>query len=446
VPLDFRVLPEYILEDIIDYIFFVVRHGPSSLGLSGKEEVLIFTITFMLSTWWIKNPFLKNKIIDILYCACFTYRGQPSVLGPLLNSHPVALKYLMPALTHFYIEVEQTGASSQFYDKFNARRSIAFVLKTVWGNPTHREALMKETLNIDKFVRFVNLMINDVTYLMDESLSELAQIYNIQQEMGNHAAWGALPLQQRREREGTLHNLERQATSYTQLGNSTVNMLKIFTAETKEPFMMPEIVDRLAAMLDYNLDALVGPRCNDLRVDNKEKYHFNPRQLLSDVVQVYLNLGDQDVFIRAVAGDGRSYRKELFEHAAAICSRNNLKSPTEIEQLGLFVAKVEEAKVALEAEDDLGEIPEEFLDPLMFTVMRDPVILPISRTIIDRSTIKSHLLSDAKDPFNRAPLSIEDVIPHPELKAQIEAFLIERRNRRAAGVVSEEEVVKMDVE
>jgi ubiquitin conjugation factor E4 B len=47
----------------------------------------------------------------------------------------------------------------------------------------------------------------------------------------------------------------------------------------------------------------------------------------------------------------------------------------------------------------------------MATVMRDPVILPTSRTVIDRSTIKSHLLSDATDPFNRTPLSIEDVIP-----------------------------------
>jgi ubiquitin conjugation factor E4 B len=204
-------------------------------------------------------------------------------------------------------------------------------------------------------------MINDVTYLMDESLSELSQIYNIQQEMANQAAWGALPLQQRREREGSLHSLERQATSYTQLGNSTVDMLKIFTAETKEPFMMPEIIDRLAAMLDYNLDALVGPRCNDLRVENKEKYHFNPRQLLSDVVQVYLNLDDQDAFIRAVAGDGRSYKKELFEQAAKICSKNNLKSPAEVEELMLFVGKVEEAKIVLEAEEDLGEVPEEFL-------------------------------------------------------------------------------------
>jgi Ubiquitin elongating factor core len=27
VPLDFRVLPEYILEDIIDYFFFAVRYA-----------------------------------------------------------------------------------------------------------------------------------------------------------------------------------------------------------------------------------------------------------------------------------------------------------------------------------------------------------------------------------------------------------------------------------
>lgn len=53
----------------------------------------------------------------------------------------------------------------------------------------------------------------------------------------------------------------------------------------------------------------------------------------------------------------------------------------------------------------------DYKDPLMFTVMRDPVRLPSSKTILDRATIKSHLLSDSKDPFNRAPLTIEEVIP-----------------------------------
>jgi len=92
--------------------------------------------------------------------------------------------------------------------------------------------------------------------------------------------------------------------------------------------------------------------------------------------------------------------------------------------------------------------------------MRDPVTLPSSRVIIDRSTIKSHLLSDTKDPFNRAPLAIEDVIPgmsvssdvisllfdvvwiDAELKAQIDAFIAERRNKVSKP---EEGVAKMDV-
>ncbi len=130
-------------------------------------------------------------------------------------------------------------------------------------------------------------------------------------------------------------------------------------------------------------------------VKNPEKYKFNPRHLLGEILQVFLNLSDQGEFARAVANDGRSYRKELFEGAASIARKNGIKSEDEIEKLRLFVIKVEESKATLEAEDDLGEIPDEFLgtlfslsvsgherqlhvppDPLMYTLMRDPVILP----------------------------------------------------------------------
>ncbi|EGN98229.1 hypothetical protein SERLA73DRAFT_109617 [Serpula lacrymans var. lacrymans S7.3] len=446
VPMSFRVLPEYILEDVVDYLLFVVRHSPESFDLSGKNELVIFALTFLTSTWYIKNPFLKAKVNETIFYGILPYGNERhGILGGTLNTHPLALRHLMPALMHFYIaEVEQTGASSQFYDKFS-KRNIAYILKAIWDNPTHRQALKNETHNVEKFVRFVNLMINDVTYLMDESLSELTQIHNIQTEMKDEATWATKSAQYRREREGTLRQLERHASGYTTLGKSTVGLLKDFTGETKAPFMMPEIVDKLAAMLDYNLDALVGPKCKELTVKDPEKYKFSPRQLLSDILQVYLNLSDQGDFVRAVAGDGRSYRKELFELAAATARRVPLKTETELEQLRLFVVKVEEAKATIEAEEDLGEIPDEFLDPLMFTVMRDPVTLPSSRTIIDRSTIKSHLLSDSKDPFNRAPLTIDDVVPDPELKARIDAFLADRRNKSTALDKPEAEIVNMDV-
>lgn len=234
--------------------------------------------------------------------------------------------------------------------------------------------LIKYCRNVDKFVRFVNLMINDVTYLMDESLSELTQIHNIQVEMDDKATWESKPLEYRREREGVLRSLERHASGYTTLGRSTVELLKIFTAETKAPFMMPEIVDRLAAMLDYNLQALVGPKCQDLVVREPEKLKFNPRALLSDIIQVFLNLSDQPQFVQSVAGDGRSYTKELFDRAAAIAIKRGIKSQTEIDVFRAFVDRVEVAKAAIEAEEDLGDVPDEFLG-MFFACCHVPILL-----------------------------------------------------------------------
>ncbi|MDP2435306.1 MAG: hypothetical protein Q8P67_06150, partial [archaeon] len=52
-----------------------------------------------------------------------------------------------------------------------------------------------------------------------------------------------------------------------------------------------------------------------------------------------------------------------------------------------------------------------------------PVILPSSRVTVDRSVITRHLLSNPTDPFNRTPLSEEDLIPNEELKHRIQAFV-----------------------
>ncbi|KIO29369.1 hypothetical protein M407DRAFT_70531 [Tulasnella calospora MUT 4182] len=411
-PKAFVVLPEYFIEDVVEFYFFLVRYSPGSLDLSGKKEIFEFIITFLTSTWYIKNPHLKARLVQILFYGTLSHgRDRMGVLGPVLNSHPLALKHLVAALMSFYVEVEHTGASSQFYDKFDARRNISYVMKAIWNNPDHRSALNKEVQeHMDKFVRFANLLMNDCTYLLDESLSKLTEIHAIQIEMASEE-WATRPAQEKKERMKAFQTLEHQASSYITLGKSTVGLLKDFTAQAKAPFMAPEIVDRLAAMMNYNLDALVGSKCSNLKVENMEKYRFEPKQLLRDIITIYINLSDQPEFVRAVASEGRSYRKELFERAAAISTKRNLKSSTEVEQLLLFVTKVEETKLLIDAEDDLGDIPDEFLDPLMYTLMRDPVILPSSKTTIDRSTIKAHLLSDPTDPFNRAPLSIDNVVP-----------------------------------
>jgi len=63
----------------------------------------------------------------------------------------------------------------------------------------------------------------------------------------------------------------------------------------------------------------------------------------------------------------------------------------------------------------------------MATLMEDPVELPSSNTIIDRITIKRHLLNDPHDPFNRAPLTLDQVIPRPDILKKVQDYIKSKR-------------------
>jgi len=76
-----------------------------------------------------------------------------------------------------------------------------------------------------------------------------------------------------------------------------------------------------------------------------------------------------------------------------------------------------------------GVIPEKYVDALMGEIMKDPVELPSSKQVVDRLTIVKHLLNDKTDPFNRDPLAEEQLIPLPELRAEIQFFLKQKRDQ-----------------
>ena len=57
-------------------------------------------------------------------------------------------------------------------------------------------------------------------------------------------------------------------------------------------------------------------------------------------------------------------------------------------------------------EVDTREVPVEFCDPLLCTAISDPVALPGSELIMDRSVIERYLLEKQEDPFSRSPLTL----------------------------------------
>ncbi|KZW03235.1 hypothetical protein EXIGLDRAFT_243210 [Exidia glandulosa HHB12029] len=465
----FAMLPEYFVEDILDFSVNILTNTPEMLNPVATKEIFEFCLTFLTSTWYINNPYLRQKLVQILFTgtdagAKYTSRSARSgVFSDLIISNPIALKHLMRTLIEFYIDVEITGTHSQFFEKFESRRNISHILEEIWEHPVHRQNLEDVSKSASFFTRFINLMMNDTTFVLDESIGKLGEIYEIEKEMENEEEWKARPETERNDKLAKLKQNEGNVPYWTQLADSNLGLFKRFTAQTRGPFVTGEIVERLAAMLAYNLDSMAGPRCGSLKVKDMEKrFRFKPRELLRELMRIILNLSEEVDFIRAIASEGRSYSKKTFGHAGAIAKRYVLLSDAELEQFALFIENVEQMKITILEEEDVGEIPDDFLgmwnglgfhrgahihpfaDPLMYTIMKEPVTLPSSHVNIDLATIKAHLLSDASDPFNRVPLKIEDVVPNLELKAQIQNFLQESRKKKSQPTTESEDQVMAD--
>jgi ubiquitin conjugation factor E4 B len=116
-------------------------------------------------------------------------------------------------------------------------------------------------------------------------------------------------------------------------------------------------------------------------------------------------------FYEAVAKDERFYSHEMFVNVADILASREWRSRDLIQQFRDFADRVHEfANRCEDEETSADDVPEEFLDALLYTPMRDPVLLP-SGQIVDRATIMRHLYSDETDPFTRQPLSEQDLQP-----------------------------------
>lgn len=288
------------------------------------------------------------------------------------------------------------------------------------------------------------MLVNDAIYLLDEGMKKLPEVRQTLQAMENVEVWNSQPPQEQSERENALRQSEDVLRQDLLLANVHIDLMEYTTAEITRAFLLPEMVERIATMLNYFLRFLVGPERKQLKVPNPDKYGWDPKKMLSQIMKIYMHLAMADEragasggggsgnvggnFATSVVRDGRSYSQELFLEAQAIAERYNLLTLEEVEYFQNFIEKLQTQVTADAKEDEmLGEIPDEFLDPIQYTLMSDPVVLPSSKVVLDRSTIQRHLLSDQTDPFNRSQLTADMLVPETDLKAKIQQWLSDQR-------------------
>lgn len=453
-PAIFASLPEHVVESMSTVLITTMHHVPEVIDRCSDalDNILTFAIAAASSPLHVKNPYLRAKLVEFISSifpqpirSAGAGDDDDGALGPptgyrnpemetLFLGHTLSCKFLPSAVFRLYVDVEHTGSHTQFYDKFSIRYQIGSILEVAWNMPVYRHSIRLDAADETRFMQFVNMLLNDANHLLDETLDNLEEIHRLEKLVNSTSSeWTSLSDEEKEEKTSRLESLYGQARSYNQLSNNNVKLLYLLTDDdiVRKVFLRPEMVSRIAEMLTYLLKRLCGDRCRDLVVTDPERVEWKPRMLLSRVLKTFLHFQKDRAFAAAVGRDGRSYSPELLERASSIAARRGILSAQEVVSFREIAAATAQVLVEdAEDETDLGDIPEEFLDPIMSTIMENPVKLPTSGNVMDRDVISRILLSDKLDPFNRAFLSEDMLEDDVELKARITEFRSSRKRPR----------------
>eukprot|EP00917_Polyrhabdina_sp_WS-2016_P022589 GHVP01048998.1.p1 GENE.GHVP01048998.1~~GHVP01048998.1.p1 ORF type:complete len:1059 (+),score=181.35 GHVP01048998.1:41-3178(+) len=382
-----------------------------------------------------------------------------------IESNPISCKLLLPATIQSFIDAQK----STYYGRIQERLHYTRLLESLFLIPDYRAELVEiaEKRN-ENFVRFVHLFVSHLSWLVDESMSTLAEL----KKREDDTAMGKVIAADQRNEQSSNENAEPSAletaddsvaanvdqVNTEELQKLCVDLMSGFTKSLcffttlcrtvghiirKTDTLLSQCVLSLNSVIDH----LVGPRCLKLKVRNYEKYDFRPRELMASVVGCYLVLVIADhedevqeeefnvKVLKEISKEPRYFKIESFVKAHNVVNREGFLPTSRIKDFGKLVEALKLEKQKRVEEDSVMEMllldmPEEYLDPLMQEIMEDPVLLPTSKNIMDRRHIERHLLSEQFDPFNRQPLQITDLVPQEILKKEIREYVDQQKKNQ----------------
>lgn len=128
----------------------------------------------------------------------------------------------------FYIDIEFTGANHQFYSKHEYRHYLIKIFDVLWDLEEYREE-MKAISKEQVFERFINLVMNDTTYCMDEGLNNIIKLQDLKKKKN-------LGQTLSEEEEKTLETYENSSNYYLQHAGECIQVLQNLTQWTPSSF------------------------------------------------------------------------------------------------------------------------------------------------------------------------------------------------------------------
>tara|TARA_B110000037_G_C17105642_1_gene499738 strand:- start:135 stop:2369 length:2235 start_codon:yes stop_codon:yes gene_type:complete len=361
----------------IDEIYYSIIEGHNFFL---NKNINNFNIKLIITSIKIINgDFTKNPHIRCDYLNFIANLMSKKILIQYLNDEYIK-KNLFSSCIKLYTEIEK------FNEKFTPRINIGYLIQYISSiNTEYYNILQSLIKNELLFKKFINMILNDLTHMLNEGLIKMSEI------------------SKNKELEIESRELEYIKGSFY-FAYDMLDLVIFLSKKFKDIFLTTELKYRFIEMLNNYLNKLVSKKSKELIVDNPQKYGFNPVLILEKISKIYSKYYNIKEFIEIVSNDIDNYNSKLMNKMIQILLKND-KLKWEISgRLYHLMNLIEnnKKKEVIEYED----VPDEFLDPIIMTIINNPIMVPDMDLIVEESVIKRHLLTSETNPFNRKKLTL----------------------------------------
>ncbi|XP_049779135.1 ubiquitin conjugation factor E4 A isoform X2 [Schistocerca cancellata] len=225
VPSTLSCVPEFLIENTVGFLSFLRRFNPRTLeeqGFDFLSPILTEVLVFMGSQQRMRNPHLRARLAECLESLLPHHKENPAFSTSsyggffrerLFKEHPHR-NQIVRSLLEVFVGIEMTGQSVAFEQKFNYRRPMYVVMDYLWQIEEHKDCFRQlaaeaesnmEAVSPPIFLRFINLLMNDAVFLLDEALSNMAQLRQMQAARDS-GEWRQLPTHEQEQNEALFQN------------------------------------------------------------------------------------------------------------------------------------------------------------------------------------------------------------------------------------------------
>jgi ubiquitin conjugation factor E4 B len=423
------VIPYHFIQDIVDIMEFIGQNCTILLPDRTRARHLWELCLELLCTNVIRvAPHTRSSLVivwDALVHRSVTCTSRRDSF--LYTMDATVHVRLLTSMVRLY--VNNVPGTSCTTGLLRMRHHIANVLVILCKDPVYQGVLTEVVIHPDtvQFYRdLLNQLIDDMSVLFDEGMRLLRKLCRIQKQMRTYALTGTTYVAE------TFVSpwLIRETSAVLDMLHGSTRLLCMMSGFGKCDVVDNGTMCRIANSTSYFIHSLTDVRnVEEINVSNKSRVRLKPSTLLRDMVVVILNFSHNADFLRAIAENDRSYHPNAFTNVMQICHDLQMFPPTYAQQIDTVWSQINVYWHEVQHFQSmiLSVAPDRFLDPITAMLMRDPVILPISRVIIDRTTIERHILSKSVDPFTQTALDINDVVNDIPLGIEIRDFLEKHR-------------------